>query len=497
MQLSQCLPIEYQLKRHTVFDPNDHSFSWFHRLGNQLHFLTKEQTINTELNAFPICEISDDSLYEVERHLRGKRYFRDAKVTAQQGNQVLVETWDTWSLLPIIEFSRSAGENEFTAGIKDSNLGGYGVDAELVYFDDYQRSGYELKLKAPLYGWDNYYGRMALADTEDGDRMLLELSKPFLGSLSQQAMLAGAELDDRIDAIDQNDQEVNRFRHQLERYQAWYGWAPVLWRHHSRRFQLGFTHERHRFTNDNGSTALLPQDRQLDLLWAGVRWHQDRFQRRQNLFLINTTEDVNLGWTAQLRLGWSFSDNEQGEYAEFSFDKGTELSESLLWLTQFQWRDQPNATEQSHFASFTNELFYSLGESWRWYGKWASRWSDNLPLDTPNALGGFTGLRGYPAEYQHGDSVNLLTTELRYYPGIDIWQLAEVAGTVFYDIGRASGGSDYPNNPAGVLQSVGVGLRFYISHGGRNVLHLDFARPISDNDNVNEWEWRAVARRRF
>ncbi|QIZ77307.1 hypothetical protein [Ferrimonas lipolytica] len=492
-----CADIEYKLERNSVFDPNDKSFTWLHRFANQVHFQTKELTIENELDGFELCQPSDDALYEVERHLRNKRYFRDAKVSGHQDNKVLVETWDTWSLLPVLEFSRAGGENELAAGIKDSNLLGYGVNAELLYYDDYWRSGYELRLRTPLYMWPKHYGSIAIEDADDGERLAMSVNKPFFGVSSDEAMWAGFNFETRVDTIEQNDTDVNEFSHDIDQYQGWYGFAPSLWRHKSLRYHIGYFYEQHQYQPVSSLSTVIPSNRTLSVPWGGVRYQQDQYERMQNIFLINTTEDVNLGWTAELKLGWNTEGGQQGEFIEASASKGSQIQPDLLWLSDLFFVTQPNAEQQSFYSSWKNELFWSVTDSWRLYGKWLTKFSDNQPLEQPVTVGGFTDLRGYPNRYQHGKRSNLVTTELRYYPNINLWQLAELGATVFYDAARATGGSPYSNNPKGILQSVGVGVRLYISHGGRNVLHFDVAHPISDNDNVDSWEWRAEARTYF
>src|SRR5256885_12903468 len=52
-------------------------------------------------------------------------------------------------------------------------------------------------------------------------------------------------------------------------------------------------------------------------------------------------------------------------------------------------------------------------------------------------LGGDTGLRGYPRNYQTGDRRVLLNVERRVYTDWYPFRLIRVGGAVFYDWGRA------------------------------------------------------------
>ncbi|MDZ7902446.1 MAG: hypothetical protein U5L01_07855 [Rheinheimera sp.] len=106
-------------------------------------------------------------------------------------------------------------------------------------------------------------------------------------------------------------------------------------------------------------------------------------------------------------------------------------------------------------------------------------------LDNPLSLGGDTGLRGYPVQYQHGLERTLATAELRWYPKITLYQILDMGLVAFVDAGKATGGdlADpqanapfmanqlmpahqdllMPNEAQSWLGSVGVGARFYSS----------------------------------
>lgn len=113
-------------------------------------------------------------------------------------------------------------------------------------------------------------------------------------------------------------------------------------------------------------------------------------------------------------------------------------------------------------------------------------------------LGDETGVRGYPNDYQHGDNQWLFTTEIRNYPNINLYQLADLGWAVFTDLGEASGGDYQTNAIDGPIGSVGIGARIYSSRSSYgNVAHINFTVPYRTGPNVDKWEWQFQVKRHF
>ncbi|MBY6186826.1 hypothetical protein KUV89_09360 [Marinobacter hydrocarbonoclasticus] len=490
----------YEFISHNVFDPTLPGYTWVHRFANQIHITTRPVTLENEVVGFTPCEEDVDDLYELERHLRKRPYLRDARVserTNSEGERIIdVETWDTWSLLPTISFSREGGENAGSFGIKDSNFLGLGIDTELLYFSNYERTGYLLDLKTPLFLKQNLKLALRLADTDDGRQVAFSLTRPFVSNDTRHAWGVAFNDEKREDSIRQANGQVNEYALDALQYNAWFGWSfgeqnDTVWR-----YQVGVSRDEALFSAIE-NTSQLPEDRDRLIGWFRVNVHQDRFTKRTNVFLINSFEDINLGADAALRMGW---DTQIGGYAvDGHLAFGAELHPALLWLTRFSGEAEEREDGDTRaYGHWRNELFFLFSDPLRFYAKVDLTGAENEYLDQPVTLGGDTGLRGYPLQYQHGEWHWLSSAELRYYPNVTLLQLAELGAALFYDVGRSYGDSPYPGNPAGTLQSVGTGLRFYLSRAGsRNVIHLDFARPINDDPEVNRWEWRLEVRNHF
>ena len=122
---------------------------------------------------------------------------------------------------------------------------------------------------------------------------------------------------------------------------------------------------------------------------------------------------------------------------------------------------------------------------------------------TPITIGGYTDLRGFPLQYQHGEHSGKFTSEIRYYPYLNIFKLFDLAGAAFFDTGRTFGNVEAQGVNANIennwLYSVGLGARVYSPHAGGNhhVIHIDFAFPQSDNPDINGFEVRLEAKQSF
>jgi hemolysin activation/secretion protein len=122
----------------------------------------------------------------------------------------------------------------------------------------------------------------------------------------------------------------------------------------------------------------------------------------------------------------------------------------------------------------------------------------NLDTDTQVLLGGDNGLRGYPLRYQAGTGRWLFTAEQRGYTNWFPFQLFNVGGAVFFDMGRVTGRDPLGSTPQGVLKDVGIGLRLGNSRSALgNVLHIDLAFPLDGNSSIDKMQVVVETKRSF
>ncbi|MBL4899601.1 MAG: hypothetical protein JKX76_08160 [Colwellia sp.] len=493
----------------TIFDKNEQGFAVVHRWANAIHIDTKKITLENEAAFFiEKCDKNFADMAELERHLRSRKYLRDAKVTSDEMvENITVTTWDNWSLMPTISFGRQGGESTYSFGIKERNLLGLGIDAEIQTYKNSQRKGYKLKSTIPLFRKQNIDVKLRFADNDDGTQQSLFLQKHFASFYTHYAYNIGFNDETRDDTIYQNDSELAIFSHKISFKNAEFSWLDFNNNNALLRYRIGITQDQHKFspvddTNNSISSAFLPQDRDFLSPWLGFDYIEKKFKKLTNIHLITQIEDFNHGWQFSSRLGLSDGSKKNNAWALFqiNIDKGFEIHDKALLLMNIAFNGDIYE-QQNHrlLLSFNAEYFYNIDPNWGFYLSNTNVVSKNQYVDQPVTIGGNTGLRGFPLQYQHGEHSIKFTSEIRYYPHINLFKLFDLAGAAFLDAGKAFGDSVVENSDDAWLYSIGIGARLYSPHSAdsHQVIHIDFAFPQSNNPNINNFEIRVEAKQSF
>ena len=459
-------PVDVDFIIHPIFDESQPDIIWLHKLANSLHIDTKPVTLENEVAFMPPCDLNEDDLAEVERHLRSRRYIRDAKVVAkidEQGHQkVQVETWDNWSLLPTVDFGRKGGKNHFAIGVKDRNVLGLGIDTDFEYFTNPQRNGYKLDSQIPLFIGLNSVANIRLQNNNDGKQLSVYLDKPFVSLKSDYAGRIGYNHETRTDSIYQNSHDMYQFKHELHYGELSYGWLDQHNGESTFRYLIGYQSQVDYFESINTADTV-PKDREFNYVWFGIEYIENGYKELNNIHLIDRIEDFNLGWYFSSQAGVSPANNntETSLLWNWQVSKGIEINDDTLLLTHIDVESNKTINQPRRLKAEVNaELFYQLAAKWALYGKVLSTFSRNQFIDQPVTLGGDNNLRGYPEQYQHGDNSILLTSEIRYYPRINLFKLFELGGTAFFDMGRTTGSPLMPNDENGWLKVLDWALVF-------------------------------------
>lgn len=497
-----------QFDTNDIFNLDDPDTIFIHYWANFFHIKTKEVTLLNE-SAFFLqkCEVNLADIAELERHLRKQKYIREAKVSTQENGKVKVETWDNWSLMPTVDFGRKGGTNKYAIGIKDRNLLGLGIDAEIEYFSNNQRTGYKLDTQFPLFLNQNLSATIRLSSNDDGSSQAVFLQKEFVSFDTGHAYKVGFDNYKQIDSQFQNGETVSQYNHDKSYSLAQWQWLAKDTATDTLRYGIGYIREKHNFTNlistDLPSQSFVPEDRKFQYPFVSVEYLQKDYLKLSNFNLINQIEDFNLGWHISVLLGRDFSQSLQTPDAIWhsSVSKGVQTSASgyLFFDANFsgEWRSNQSAKDRL-LLTFSTEYFHKFNESWGAYFKNANTLSRNAFLDDPVALGDDSGVRGYPLQYQHGERMSQFTAEARYYPHINIYKLFELGGAAFLDTGKAFGDSPVLNVNHSLLTSVGLGLRFFSTHSSdKKIIHLDVVKPISTDVSVNGVEIRITTKQSF
>jgi len=507
---TKCNQIEnIDFVRNDIFDLSDNDTIFLHEWANFLHIKTKEHTLINE-SAFFIdkCDISEEEQDELERHLRSKKYIRNAEVS-KTDNRIKVETWDNWSLLPTVDFGRKGGKNKYGIGIKDRNLLGLGIDAEVEYFSNDQRTGYKINTKFPLFLHNNINASIRLSDNDDGGSQAIFLTKKFVSFDTKNSFNIGFDNFDQQDTQYENGIESSQYNHEKNKYTASWYWLQNNTLNDTLRFGLGYTSVQHLFTPLNNlltsqtESSNIPDDRNFNYPFIAVEYLQKDYRKLTNLNLINHIEDFNLGWNANLNIGTDLNNNPTSPTFiwQSNVSKGINVFDDAYWLfdASFQGELYDTSAQKDRFLfTLSNEYFHKFNKSWGGYFKNITQSSKNQFLDSPLVLGGETGVRGFPLQYQHGEHSTQFTFEARYYPHINIYKLLELGGAAFIDAGRVFGQSERSKKLSPWMASVGLGARLYSTHSSEaRVIHLDIIKPITSDLNVNSVEFRITTKHSF
>ncbi|MFQ3196979.1 MAG: outer membrane protein assembly factor BamA [Paraglaciecola sp.] len=499
-----------------IFEESDPDTIALHRFANWMHYDTRKSVVERLLPFKAGGVVSDFELAEAERILRKESYLRDANVTAVRdcdGNtQVDVTTWDNWSLLPTFSFGRKGGENKLALGFDEDNLLGTGIRTTVRYKKDDQRSGYQVDFRSPVPYLSHATISTRLMDNDDGQLVQVILNDPFYQSSTQHMFNVHYETDQRTERVYQNGGTRNRFALDHDFQQFTYGkllqhnlqgddYGDVL------RLTTGVTLDRTRFAlpgfeQTAQDPLFLPQDRDYLYPWLGLEYRQAEFKVMSNVYLIEQNEDFNLGWHHSMRFGVDVNTQQTDSrlfHLNFDSRKGYQWQDYLLLLSaQGESVFDGDQHNQLKFK-VSAEHFYRLDETWSLYSKQSLTTSAQQFLDQPVVIGGDSGARGYPLQYQHGEHSALLNAEIRIYPKYNLYKLFDIAMVAFADTGRAWGGDEgIFNESDAILASIGVGARIYASRSSHhNVVHIDFAKPLVSSEFVDSWEWRLQVKNSF
>ena len=493
-----------------IFDESAEDTFFLHNWANTLHVITKPVVIKERLTFDEGEEVSPDDIVEAEAILRSLRYLANAEITPDYDCQnktvsMQVETFDNWSLIPTFSFSRSGGENRSLIGVREDNLLGLGIRTNLRYREDEQRSGYQMSFSS-IFPWIRHTNiALALEDNDDGEVVSFALDKPFYFLDTNTRFRVAANFTEETEDIFQNGNTRNSLLIDRETATLAYGWKLSSDNESTKRLTIGLTHQEAKFgfalDSPSIDPVLLPENRDFEIAWLNWEYFERNIVVMEDVYLINQPEDINLGWQLNARLGLEIDaqDSGPGLHSRIRVNKGLSLGNTLLMFeTQYQGITNADVADFNRLDTRV-EYFYRSSPLIGFYARYNSTLSGSQFLDQPIFIDDENGVRGFPTQYQQGDHRYSATAEIRWYTDWSVYQLFEVGFATFYDIGRAHGGPLAAlNEDQDRLASVGLGARIYSNKASDSgVLHINFAKPIGDGDNIDSWEWSAGLRRSF
>ncbi len=467
-----------------------------YRAANAIHRRTNPEVIRQQL-LFKSGEVYSSRLIaESERILRTDPYLQDAWITPvrHENGQVDVQvtTRDAWTLRPYFAFGRSGGQNSGGIGFDELNLFGSGIRVGTRYRSNVDRDSLSFQFLDSNLGDSWTQLQASYASNSDGYEQSLRLERPFYALDTRNATGFSMRRDDRIDSFYDRGEKQSGYRGQSMDIEAYKGWSRGMSAGWTRRLSIGAAYENHDFsTLSDDSFAPLPEDRRLTYPFVGVEFIQEDFEKAHNLEQINRVEDRNLGLTFSARLGYAskgFGSDRDAVVLQSSvsrgFGSGADRSLMLEAGLHSRWED---AGMRNLGVELNAKYFHRQSEKSLFFASLSGSYGHALDLDELVALGGDSGLRGYPLRYQMGESRALLTVEQRYFTDWYPFRLFHVGAAVFADIGQSFGNNPVGAENPGLLRDVGFGLRLGNTRSalGR-VVHIDLAYPLDGDGTISD-----------
>lgn len=500
---------EVRIDARNIFDLGDpREDNWLFRLANKLHMRTRPEVIRRDLLFKPGDKVSARLIEETERLLLRRNYLYDVSIVPAGYRDGVVDvdvvTRDTWTISLNAKYARSGGEDSTRIGIQDTNLAGTALTLGYLQSSDPDRKGSEFEA-----GYRHAFdGRTQLAyqqgDYDDGFRKLATISRPFYALDTRWAGGATWERYDRIDSVYNAGDNVAGYRHRSQGGQAYAGWSPGLvdgWTH---RLSAGIHVRDDAYAREPGEVAPapFPADHKVRGPFLLHEVVEDDFVRTRNRDQIARTEFAQLGFRSRVQVtralqGWGSTRSAWLYSAEvsdaFALAAGHDLDATLRVQRRIDSRGAPldyqGLVLQYHAPQSRHAAFY---------GSLALDRLGTAPAPDLLALGGDTGLRGYPLRYQHGERRALLTLEQRVYTDWYPFRLFRVGGAAFFDVGRAWKGVNPNTANSGWLSNAGVGLRLALDRTAfGNVLHIDAAVPFNRAPGIRNVEFVVRSRVTF
>ncbi|HEY6241696.1 MAG TPA: hypothetical protein VIW78_12780, partial [Burkholderiales bacterium] len=270
------------------------------------------------------------------------------------------------------------------------------------------------------------------------------------------------------------------------------------------RYSVGVTYRKDTYNEEPNlqSPSQLPPDQTIAAPFIRYEVVEDAYEQYKNMNLIERPEYFVLGVQSSVQLGHSwtaFGSTEDLWLYSASASDGFRMPSGGILLASASTSGQSGYGPTNSQARSGSVKYYSHPDSRTLlYTSLAADSLKDATQSTQLVLGGDTGLRGYPRNYQSGDRRVLLNVEGRVYTDWYPLRLFRVGGAVFYDLGRAWGGPNANTENAGWLDDVGFGLRILSARSTfGNVLHIDLAFPLNHDPNIRRVQFLVTTRVAF
>lgn len=483
-----------------VFDTSKPEEShWLARAANFIHITTRESVIREALLFKMGDPVNAAAIHETERLLRSLSWVQDATiepVEIEPGSvQAVVKVHDGWSLMASLKYNHAGGETNWRIRVHEVNFLGFGKDLLLSHESDPERTTDEIGYRDPLLFGSRWTLDLGYATLSDGRSGRFMLERPFYElSANWSAGVRAASTQDVEYLYDDND-KVYAFPAKLTDVTLYARWQYAFANRTAWRAGV----ELRAMDASYGALSVLepyplPAPDLAPRRFRGILGYwgvsQDRFATYRNLQYMAHTEDINLGWDAEVHAGWmgkALGSYEDAWYGEFTAHKGTLLSDSSLLI--FDGAGHGFKTGGGSQDVYTDLSFSFYNQSLPMQTLAANlelTVGSNLYPEDAIYIGGFDGLRGYPYRYRTGDRRWLFSAEDRIVTPWTFWGLVQVGFVAYVDAGAIR---TFDGHFTKTYADVGGGLRFgnLKSTFGR-VFLLTVAVPLVKDPGLDSYQ---------
>ena len=410
---------------------------------------------------------------------------------------VRVITKDVWTLSPGISFSRSGGTNDSKFNLQDTNFLGWGKTLQVSRGSTVDRTSNTIAWTDPNVLGSRWTSTATYSDSSDGSQRQLLVAHPFFSLDAPWSTKISANSFDRTISRYNLGNIVDQFNDSETAYELSGGLSSGLIDAWTKRWTFGMRYDRNLFLPAPITTLparILPPDRTLSYPFTGFDILQDAYRKVGDENQIGRAEDLYFGTEVSGEIGYSsgvFGADRSAIMLSAKALHGFDLPHrQQLFLTG----DFSSRLESGHarnlIADAAAKYYWRWREDWLLYAAFSGTTTHILDPEMQLLLGGDNGLRGYPLRFESGTSRALFTVEQRVFTDWYPFRLVRVGAAVFADVGRTWGSGVIGNSDPGLLKDVGFGLRLGNTRSGLgNVLHVDFAFPLSDVAGIQKFQF--------
>ncbi len=294
----------------SINDTTRYSDQWLVKFANAFHVNTHSRIIRNNIFFETGDRLDPDALKDSERYLRSLDYIKDARIIViDRGDsdqvEILIITKDVFSLSADINYSDI---DKFRLGITDNNILGFGHELrnEILYdAENDPEIGYAGRYRINSIGKTFIRADMEFVTSEPLDRFGVRFERQFITPEIRWAGGVSAFGDRRELGYEYPDTTIY-FDVGQDEQELWLGHSLVLQEEGEIRSNLILSglyanHDYYERPFVSADTNQLFLDRQLYMMSFGVS--QRYYEKGRLIAAFGRTEDIPLGYTAQLLIG--------------------------------------------------------------------------------------------------------------------------------------------------------------------------------------------------